>query len=91
VRWLFFNAGLEPWRVSEPIGGSDSIGQGSNLPSVPKIWWEDPTSRTRYMDWVGKKLNYKSMGDFYKITAGDLIALGGAQLDRPARKLLTLM
>ncbi len=35
---------------------------------VPNGYWEDMKNQKKFMDWVGKQLNYKDMEDWYKVT-----------------------
>jgi hypothetical protein len=35
---------------------------------VPKHYWEDVNNQRKFMDWVGKQLEYKEFCDWYKIT-----------------------
>lgn len=39
--------------------------------STPQGYWQNPEHRMEYMDWLGKKLGYKTDEDWYQITRAD--------------------
>ena len=47
---------------------------------VPKGHWDNPTNQRSFMDWLGVKLGFNKMEDWYKITADDTSQNGGSGL-----------
>ena len=39
---------------------------------VPKNWWKSVENQREYLTWLGERLGYKTMEDWYKITNTDL-------------------
>src|SRR3569623_603660 len=39
---------------------------------VPAGYWEEPANRRRYMWWLGQKLGFKKLDDWYRITTNDI-------------------
>ena len=46
---------------------------------TPKGFWHKKVNRRRYMTWLGKRLGYKSLGDWYHVTDTDFAANKGKQ------------
>ncbi|MCP4661260.1 MAG: hypothetical protein GY856_38135 [bacterium] len=40
---------------------------------TPNHFWDDPSNRRRYLDWLGEQLGYKKPEDWYRIKGDDLI------------------
>ncbi len=40
---------------------------------VPSRFWNDPENHRRYIKWLGKKLNIKTLDDWYRVTGADII------------------
>ena len=47
---------------------------------TPKGFWEDRANRLRYMQWLGKRLGYKKLNDWYAVTRKDFEQNFGNQL-----------
>lgn len=48
--------------------------------SVPNGFWEDSNNQLKFLDWLGKELGFKSMTDWYQITAELIYKHGGEGL-----------
>ena len=46
---------------------------------TPKGFWHERKNRKRYMIWLGKKLGFKSISDWYSVTGDDFHANYGSQ------------
>lgn len=57
--------------MGEPIWGKGS---------VPSGFWEKPSNRCRYMQWLGDKLGFRTPEDWYKITKKDFESHKGGGL-----------
>ena len=58
--------------------------------NVPTGFWNIKENQKRFMDWLGKKLKFTRLDDWYKITVRDLTRNGGRSLltkygDSPSR------
>ncbi len=40
---------------------------------APNRFWNDPENHRRYIKWLGKKLNIKTLDDWYRVTGADII------------------
>lgn len=47
---------------------------------VPKGYWEDTANQRKFFDWLGKKLGYTHLDDWYNITKDQIDKHGGAGL-----------
>jgi len=41
--------------------------------SLPTHWWSDFQHQHEYFQWLGTRLNFTSMDDWYKLTKKDLL------------------
>ena len=48
--------------------------------AVPKGFWESLGNRRSYLDWLGQRLGYRRMNDWYEITIHDFLGNRGAGL-----------
>src|SRR6185437_7791159 len=48
--------------------------------TVPIGYWNDIDNRKEFMDWLFNQLQYKSMDDWYNVTAKDICKFGGNTL-----------
>src|SRR3954468_6942458 len=46
----------------------------------PPGFWENQGNQKQFFDWLGSKLGYKEMDDWYKITQEDIFKYGGRGL-----------
>jgi hypothetical protein len=46
---------------------------------TPKGFWHKKSNRRRYMNWLGKRLDYKSLSDWYHVTNTDCAGNDGTQ------------
>jgi hypothetical protein len=54
--------------------------QGWLFPQVPARFWEVPANRRRYLLWLGERLGFREMDDWYALTVSDLQRNCGARL-----------
>ena len=50
------------------------------LGSVPKGYWHSISHQKKYCDWLGKKLGYKTMDDWYAVRVIDFVENHGGGL-----------
>lgn len=50
------------------------------LDNTPMGFWTSMDNHCRFMDWLGDKLGYKDMDDWYNVTADDMNVNGGGTL-----------
>ena len=53
---------------------------GHNIKRYPKGYWKKKENHTKYIEWLGKKLGYTTLEDWYKISTKDIIDNDGKTL-----------
>ncbi len=47
---------------------------------IPARYWQDPANRQQYLTWLGDTLGFRSPGDWYHLSAQDVVRTGGGLL-----------